>query len=312
MKDSSITTFDPSDLRSKLFAGGGSQFYSYMASAHEVFHINRIEDYNRIVTLPSQWDAQPFRLTVFSFFFLTKGSSIRSKGLITYDIGPDTFFFLPPYEISTYNLKNEGAEGFFCLFNPDLLTSDYKLKDLLLNFPFLNFNCHPLVLITPEMKEEVILPILERLEKEYKKGVKCRYDILRTYLITLFTELKPLATSGSPSARNSAYHLTEQYKKALTQFIYEKQKVNDYAGMLAVTPNHLNKCVKTVTGQSAHDLLSEMILLEAKVMLKQTNLSISEIAFQVGRNEISDFVRFFKSKTGISPGEYRKMVNPEV
>ena len=82
--------------------------------------------------------------------------------------------------------------------------------------------------------------------------------------------------------------------------------------MFAVTPNHLNKCVKTVTGQSAHDLLSEMILLEAKVMLKQTNLSISEIAFQVGRNEISDFVRFFKSKTGISPGEYRKMVNPEV
>ena len=53
MKDSSITTFDPSDLRSKLFAGGGFQFHSYMASAHEVFHINRIEDYNRIVNLPS-------------------------------------------------------------------------------------------------------------------------------------------------------------------------------------------------------------------------------------------------------------------
>jgi len=163
MKDSSIATFDPINLRSKLFGGGGFQFHSYMASAHEAFHINRIEDYNRIVTLPSQWDAQPFRLTVFSFFFLTKGASVRSKGLITYDIGPDTFFFLPPYEISTYNLKNEGAEGFFCLFNPDLLTSDYTLKDLLSNFPFLNFNCHPLVLVTPEMKEEVVIPILERL-----------------------------------------------------------------------------------------------------------------------------------------------------
>ncbi|MBD0289269.1 MAG: AraC family transcriptional regulator, partial [Flavisolibacter sp.] len=44
----------------------------------------------------------------------------------------------------------------------------------------------------------------------------------------------------------------------------------------------------------------------------QTTLSISEIAFQIGRNELSDFVRFFKSKTGMKPGEYRKMVNPEL
>jgi transcriptional regulator GlxA family with amidase domain len=55
-----------------------------------------------------------------------------------------------------------------------------------------------------------------------------------------------------------------------------------------------------------------MILLEAKVLLKQTSLSISEVAFEVGRNEVSDFVRFFKSNAGMSPGEYRKMVNPEV
>ena len=74
----------------------------------------------------------------------------------------------------------------------------------------------------------------------------------------------------------------------------------------------MNKCVKSVTGQSAHDLLSEMILLEATVLLKQTSQSVSEIAYHVGRNEISDFVRFFKSKTGMSPGEYRKMANPEL
>ena len=54
-----------------------------------------------------------------------------------------------------------------------------------------------------------------------------------------------------------------------------------------------------------------MLLLEAKVLLKQTSLSISEITFQIGRNEIADFTRFFKTKTGMNPGEYRKMVNPE-
>jgi len=63
---------------------------------------------------------------------------------------------------------------------------------------------------------------------------------------------------------NSALRITQQYKNALTQYIYEKQSVSGYAEMLCVTPNYLNKCVKSATDKSAHDLLSEMILLEAK------------------------------------------------
>jgi AraC family transcriptional activator of pobA len=308
-KDNTISTFDPSKLRAQLSDPGGTHFNAYFTHVYEVFHINRIEDYTRVVLLPREWDAQPFRLTVFSFFFITKGISIRSKGLITYDIGENSFFFLPAYEISTHRLLNDNVEGFFCYFNSELLTSDYKLKDLLTDFPFLNFNCHPLVSIPPTIRELIVV-LLKRLEDEYKKGKECRYDILRAYLIALFTELKPFAAISAPSSKSSAYQITDQYKKALSQYIYEKHRVSDYADMLAVTPNHLNKCVKSVTGQSANDLLSEMILLEAKVLLKQTSLSISEISYQVGRNEIADFTRFFKSKTGMSPGEYRKMVNP--
>ena len=310
-KENVISTFDPFELRSKLISAGGTHFHSYITPAHEVFHINRVEDYIRLVKFPTQTDVQPFRLTVFNFMFLTKGNSSRSKGLIDYDFGENTFFFLPAYEITTHKFISEDAEGFYCHFNLDLLTSDYKLKDLLADFSFLNFNCHPLIEVGTEMKDEVIVPLLRRLEKEYKKGAHCRHDILRTYLMVLFAELKPFVTASASLSQNSAYHITEEYKKALSQYIYEKQKVNDYADLLAVSPNHLNKCVKRITGKSAHDLLSEMILLEAKVLLKQTSLSISEIAYQIGRNEIADFTRFFKTKTGMNPGEYRKMVNPE-
>lgn len=310
-KENVISTFDPYKLRSKLINAGGAHFHSYLTPAHEVFHINRVEDYIRLVKFPTQTDVQPFRLTVFNFMFLSKGTSSRSKGLIDYEFGEDTFFFLPAYEITTHKFISQDAEGFYCHFNLDILTSDYKLKDLLADFSFLNFNCHPLVGISGEMKE-VVIPLLRRLETEYRKGEKCRNEVLRAYLMALFVELKPFVKATSSSSQSSAYQITEQYKKALSQFIYEKQKVNDYADMLAVSPNHLNKCVKSITGQSAHDLLSEMILLEAKVLLKQTNLSISEIAYQVGRSELSDFTRFFKSKAGLNPGEYRKLANPEV
>jgi AraC-like DNA-binding protein len=300
-KEEIISTFDPFKLETKL-SRSGAQLHSFTAPAHNVFHINRIEDYIRMVQFPTETDVQPFRLTVFNFIFLTKGNSIRSKGLDTYNFDANTFFFLPAYEITTHEYFSEDVEGYYCHFSMDLLTSDYKLKDLLTDFPFLNFNCYPLVTINHETKD-LVLPLIQRLETEYKAGAKCRYDILRTYLITLFTELKPFVTTTSSLSNSSAYQITEQFKKALSQYIYEKQKITEYADMLAVSPNHLNKCVKSITGKSAHDLLSEMILLEAKVLLKQTSLSVSEIAYQIGRSEISDFARFFKSKTGMKPGE---------
>jgi AraC family transcriptional activator of pobA len=53
--------------------------------------------------------------------------------------------------------------------------------------------------------------------------------------------------------------------------------------------------------------LDEMILLEAKVLLKQTDLSISEIAYKIGEKGSSNFSRFFRTKTGVTPKEYREM-----
>jgi AraC family transcriptional regulator, transcriptional activator of pobA len=82
--------------------------------------------------------------------------------------------------------------------------------------------------------------------------------------------------------------------------------VTEYADMLAVSPNHLNKCVKTATGKSAQDLLNEMIVLEAMVLIKQTDMQISEIAYKLSQQNHSDFSRFFKSKTGMTPKEYKQ------
>ncbi|MDZ7899775.1 MAG: helix-turn-helix transcriptional regulator [Arcicella sp.] len=71
----------------------------------------------------------------------------------------------------------------------------------------------------------------------------------------------------------------------------------------------MHKCVKATVGKSAHELLEDMRVLEAKVLLKQSTMSIGEIAFKIGKFEPSDFSRFFKSKTNITPKQYRS-INP--
>ncbi|MEA5140979.1 helix-turn-helix domain-containing protein [Arcicella rigui] len=304
MKESShIPIIDANQLITNLHKESKS-FIAFTTKVHSNFHINRIEDYMKIVDFPTQSDIVPRRISVYSFFFLTKGRSIRSKGLDSYDFGENTFFFLPAYQITTHQEICFGSEGYYCHFDMELLNVDYKTKDLINEFTFLEFNANPIVMIDEEAKIRII-PLLERLIQEYKAGENCRFDILRMYLITVFTELKIFVGSSKPNISNSAFLITEQYKKYLSQYIYEKQKTTDYAEMMAISPNHLNKCVKMTLGKSAHDLLKEMLLLEAKFLLKQSDLNISEIAYKIGRNEISDFGRFFKAQTGMTPSEYR-------
>jgi AraC family transcriptional regulator, transcriptional activator of pobA len=305
-ENEAIPIIDTSQLESELLHKGGIPIASLTANAHNLFHINRVEDYFRMIDFPLPSDLQPRRMTVYNFFFLTKGFSSRSKGLDTYEFGENTFFFVPAHQITTHKFMRKDVEGFYCHFNIELLSDKSNLRSLFHEFPFLEFNSYPLVIIDSETRKHVI-PLLERLLTEYKTVKESRTDIFRTYLLTLFSELKPFADLSKPTSSNAASQITEQFKKALSQNIYLKNKIADYADLLSISPNHLNKCVKKTLGKSAHDLLNEMLLLEAKVLLKQTNLNVTEIAYKIGKNEISDFARFFKTHTGMRPSEYRML-----
>ncbi|WP_247235403.1 AraC family transcriptional regulator [Telluribacter sp. SYSU D00476] len=117
------------------------------------------------------------------------------------------------------------------------------------------------------------------------------------------SQVKKVETTSSLTA---ALRITRKFKHLLSQHIYSHNKVATYASMLSITPDHLNKCVKASTGKTAQELLGDMVVLEAKVLLRQTSLSINEIAFRFSETNSSDFSRFFKSRTGVTPKEYRQ------
>jgi AraC-like DNA-binding protein len=77
--------------------------------------------------------------------------------------------------------------------------------------------------------------------------------------------------------------------------------------MLHVTPNYLNKAVKQVTGKTALEQIHEMLILEAKILLKQNEMNVSEIADYLNFENPSYFTRLFKKRTGHTPLDYRKM-----
>ena len=71
--------------------------------------------------------------------------------------------------------------------------------------------------------------------------------------------------------------------------------------------NHLNKALKETIGKTTSQVIGERILQEAKILLKQTDLNISEIAYALGFSEATHFNSFFKKHTQISPSKFRRI-----
>ena len=264
---------------------------------HTVFHINRLEETKGKLPFP----IPPHRKTVYDLLFLTAGHSKRSKGLNQYLFKENQFFFLPALQITSHESMSPDAKGFFLHFAPELFAESTHLLN---QFPFLQFNTTPVVSI-PEEALAPIMNIFDRLIQLYEEEVaKPDYRLIRWYLMALFSEVSRHVSLESSTTKNSAAALTQQFKDALTQQIYQYRTVSEYAHILHVTPNHLNKCVKKTLNKTAQSLLNEMLTIEAKSLLKYSNLSISQVAEKLCGSTPSNFARFFKNQTGLSPKEF--------
>lgn len=264
---------------------------------HPDFHINKIDD----VADKKNFSVLPHRKIFHDFFFLKKGTSIRTKGLNSYTINAPAIFFLPAYQITEHKMMSEDAEGYYCHFGENVF--DYFSKLMLSErYVFFQYQSNPIIPLQTNTIE-IIEKILERLlslhtSKEYNK------TLLSFYLMALFEELKSIAVNKISKKRKSNFEITKRYKHALAEHIYEFQNISDYANLLNVTPNYLNKCVKTAIGKTAQDLLKAMLILEAKTLIKYSELNVSEIAIKLCDQTPSNFARFFKKQTGLSPKEY--------
>ncbi|CAH0994372.1 HTH-type transcriptional activator RhaR [Emticicia aquatica] len=265
---------------------------------HQFFHVNRLEDFVHKIKFP----LPPHRKTIFDFLYLKKGSTKRSKGLNSYEFGKSTIFFLPAYQITQHEMMSPDIEGFFCHFDEKIfqfLPKNYLNE----HFSFFQFQSNPIIQLSPNTQKQIEC-IFERLLSLYEDQNDIDTNLTAAYLLTLFEEIKKEIPHQTKKTKNAFFQVTEQYKNALAQNIYQKQSITEYAEILHISPNYLNKCVKNSIDKTAQDLLNEMLILEAKTLLKYSNLQVAEIAVKLCNQTPSNFARFFKNQTGTTPKEY--------
>ena len=104
---------------------------------------------------------------------------------------------------------------------------------------------------------------------------------------------------------NRSKMIFEQFIKLVSEYHLKHRNVGFYADKLCLTPKYLSKLIKTATGRSAPDWIDAYVILEAKNLLKYSNVAIKEVVYKLNFPNQSVFYKFFKARTGMTPSEYR-------
>lgn len=266
------------------------------------FFIVNVDELIRLIKLP----VPPIRSTNHTLIYLTDGEVIMTIGSETYKIYKDECLVVPAGQVFSF-ANVDLNQGYLCNFHNDSIIGKFGKADLLKDFEFLRVWGNPRIRLG-EQTSHFVAHLFSRILLDYSENGLTNPDIIQSYFIALLCEINQAYKPISASTQTNAVMITNRFKELLFSDLKTTHRVTDYASQLNITPNHLNKSVRTITGKSPTKWIDEAIVLEAKVLLHQSMLSISEVAAEVGIFDASYFSRLFKKYEGVTPLAFRQMI----
>ena len=197
-------------------------------------------------------------------------------------------------------------KGYNIIFRNDFLSAGHDNYNFCREFPFLKIdNTRSVTIPTGSQVFELCERMLyEQLNKPVDTNILKHYLYLLLYNIKrLYVQQYSLLPSPAPSRD---LELANRLEELINQHYLEFKSIEKYASLLYVTPRYLSEVTKHLFGKTAKEIIMEKILSEAKLLLVQTDLSLTEIAIRLEFSDTSNFIKFFKKLSGVGPTGFRK------
>jgi AraC-like DNA-binding protein len=252
-----------------------------------------------------QQNSTPHRHSYFVIIWVRKGSGQHLIDVNRYEIGDNLVYCLTPGQVHLVQ-ANANTDGFVISFTREFLYMSGQEQDPTLTALFNAFTQSPVIAVDEGMEPEM-LEIAEKMMKEYKNFFLLRAEILRGFLkIFLIYLTRQYEQPADHTAQSKNAELVKRFHALLDKLYTQKKQVADYAAELAVTPNYLNEMVKKVSGFSVSHHIQQRIVMEAKRRAMYLDVSMKEIAYDLGFDDVAHFSKFFKNVAGVSFSDYKK------
>ncbi len=266
-----------------------------------MFDMRRFKDPNATV---------PYRRRDFYKVILVKGNSRVHYADKVVEIKEQALCFSNPLIPYKWEHLDGIREGVYSIFSPGFFSEFGKFSQYEVFQP----DGHHAFELTDEQTAEV-QEIFVRMKSEFNSSYKYKFDMVRNQIFELLHYALKLEPSLQLDARpvNATRRIAMLFMELLErQFPIDEthtsvglRSASEFAEKLTVHVNHLNRAVKENTDKTTTQLISDRILQEAKILLKQTAWYVSEIAYALGFTEATHFNNFFKKHMQLSPMKFR-------
>ncbi|WP_324366228.1 helix-turn-helix transcriptional regulator [Pedobacter sp.] len=224
--------------------------------------------------------------------FLSEGSGSHEIDDTVFDVVAPVVYYLRPGQAHCWNFTSI-PKGFVILIKEDLLLREDI--DLLFDMPvqFSLKGCEPLLKLVEDIQNEFV-------------NMNIPSNVWQAYFHLLLVKLKHTrgTARGLPQAQMGT---VQKYKRLIDTHFKDQKNLGFYASLLSKSTASLNEVCKKAVNKTASALISERVILEAKLLLSATGLSVSEISNQLGFSDAPHFAKIFKLRTNLTPGTYRDM-----
>lgn len=242
-------------------------------------------------------------LTYYDITFIQEGSGSFAIDEHKFSITPNQLFFTVPGQIRHWNVKKI-PHGLVLIFEEEFLCNFFNdslfVKKLLF---FSNRQGTHQLTLTVEQGEYLTIIMFQI---EYEISEQKETHLLRALLYQVLAWLNTAYGSVNQASDVPSNPKAMQFCQLVEVHSCNEHEVVFYAGKLCITPGHLNDLVKKDTGISAKQYIINRLMAEGKRLLLYSELPVSEIAWKLGFNDPSYFIRLFGNKTGVSPHAFRK------
>lgn len=291
----------------------GKEIYTFLPPdiTKEIGHFN-VFDIAETLQETKHSKRMPYNRRMYYKISVIQGRNRAEYADRSFDIQHNALLFATPKVPYHWIPQDMEQGGFFCVFTADFLLKA-KTGVVLDDLPIFQSGAYPIFEISDAQRDEVF-HIFHKIQKELHSDYAYKYDLIRNYVLELIHYGQKLQPSrASNQNHNAAARVTSLFVELLErQFPIESpqqrlrlKSAKDYAGQLSVHVNHLNKVLKESVGKTTTELISSRVAQEAKLLLKQTDWNVSEIAFSLGFEEVAHFSNFFKKHTQLTPVAFR-------
>ena len=253
---------------------------------------------------PPNFQQSLHRHDFFELSFLEKGEGYFFSDFNRYKIHAGTLLFMRPGQIHYLEADLSQTVSTIIGVRPEFIALHGNQTNPLHTYAFFDIGAHPLLILNTE-QQKAFESLTNLLVQRYKAN-STNEALIYSYLQVILAEASQLYDQSHKRLLSVAANLTKRFKLLVETHFLERKKVQAYADDLHVTPNHLIKVIRDITGKTPGQVIKERLMLEAKRLLVYSDKDIASIAYELAFTDPSQFGAWFRNAEGKSPGQFRK------